>query len=302
MLDKIVAMRKILKFSSVKLRCVSSIALTLLLSACASSVVVKPDIPAPLVEQLDLKTSLVFTDTFKNYVYLENEKKRGSLRSLNFSDAQITMFNQVFSNLTTLVESDSGTQQLTIEPEILDFQYSSPSETKLKQYEIWIKYRIRLLNSDGDSIADWVIKGYGKTPTGLLTIASSAFNAATNIALRDVGAQLSIRFPKQKVVKTLVDGGTPRVIETKAEREQKIADAKIAKEEAARKKIAEAKAARERRAKEKAAKKTEASENKAKNNKVDDANEKQSTQEQSKDEQLKEEASEPATFDEPESE
>jgi len=179
----------------------------------------------------------------------------GSLKSLNFSNAQITMFNQVFSSLTTLVETESGEQQLTIEPEILDFQYSSPSETKLKQYEIWIKYRLRLLNSNEDSIADWVIKGYGKTPTGLLTTASSAFNAATNIALRDVGAQLSIRFPRQKVVKTLIDGGTPAVIETKAEREQKVIDAEIARKEAARKRVADAKAAKERRKKEKEAKK-----------------------------------------------
>ena len=32
------------------------------------------------------------------------------------------------------------------------------------------------------------------------------------MALRDVGAQLSIRFPRQRVVKTLLDGGTPAVI------------------------------------------------------------------------------------------
>ncbi len=181
----------------------------IMLGGCASSVVVKPDIPKPLVQKLPLNAGMVYSDAFKDYVYLENEKKRGSLKSIDFADAQITMFDQVFASLTNLVDSDDPSRNLTIEPEILDFQYSAPSETKLKQYEIWIKYRLKLRDANDARIADWTIKGYGKTPTGLLTSASSAFNSATNVALRDVGAQLSIRFPRQRVVKTLLDGGRP---------------------------------------------------------------------------------------------
>ncbi len=183
-----------------------------LLGGCASSVVVKPDIPNPLVKRLPLNAGLVYTDTFKNYVYLENEKKRGSLKSIDFAVAQTTMFDRVFGALTNLVDVDDPSRVLSIEPQILDFQYTAPSETKLKQYEIWIKYRLKLRDADNASVADWTIKGYGKTPTGLLTSASSAFNAATNIALRDVGAQLSTRFPRQRVVKTLLDGGVPAPI------------------------------------------------------------------------------------------
>lgn len=183
-----------------------------LLGGCATSVVVTPDIPKPLVQRLPLNAGIVYTDTFKNYVYLESEKKRGSLKSIDFTVAQMAMFDRVFGGLTNLVEVDDSSRVLSIEPQILDFQYTAPAETKLKQYEIWIKYRLRLRDANNASIADWTIKGYGKTPTGLLTSASSAFNAATNIALRDVGAQLSTRFPKQRVVKTLLDGGSPTPI------------------------------------------------------------------------------------------
>jgi len=201
-----------------------------LLTGCASSVVVKPDIPNPLVQKLPLNTSLVYSDSFKDYVYLETEKKRGSLKSIDFTEAQTTMFEQVFSSVTNLVGADDASRNLTIEPEILDFQYSSPTETKLKQYEVWIKYRLKLRNVDGARIADWTVKGYGKTPTGLLTTASSAFNAATNVALRDVGAQLSIRFPRQRVVKTLLDGGAPPAIpdvDTEAEENVEVAVADV---------------------------------------------------------------------------
>ncbi|MFT6407987.1 MAG: hypothetical protein ACJAQ6_001403 [Arenicella sp.] len=184
----------------------------LLLSGCASTIVVKADIPSPLVEKLPLNTSLIYSDKFKDYVYFESEKKRNSLKSIDFTEAQTTMLQRVFSSLTNLVGPTDPSKDLSIEPEILDFQYSAPSETKLKQYEIWIKYRLKLRDANDASIADWTIKGYGKTPTGMLTSASSAFNSATNVALRDVGAQLSIRFPRQRVVKMLLEGGTPPVI------------------------------------------------------------------------------------------
>jgi hypothetical protein len=194
-----------------------------LLGGCASSIVVKPDIPNPLVERLPLNTNLVYSDTFKNYVYVENEKSRNSMKSIDFTDAQTAMFQRVFGSLTNLVESTDRSKNLSIEPEVLDFQYSAPSETKLKQYEIWIKYRLKLRDGNNARIADWTIKGYGKTPTSMLTSAPSAFNAATIIALRDVGAQLSIRFPQQSVVKTLLAGGAPPTIaEPKPEPEEQL--------------------------------------------------------------------------------
>ena len=186
--------------------------LLLVLSGCANNVVVKADIPAPLVEKLPLTGSMIYNETFKNYVYLEAEKKRTALKSLDLAEAQTALFDRIFGSLITLVAPEEENKDLTIEPEILDFQYSAPAETKLKQYEIWIKYRLKLSNAKNQKLADWTIKGYGKTPTGLLTSASSAFNSAAAVALRDVGAQLSIRFAKQRTIKQLLNGNIPEPI------------------------------------------------------------------------------------------
>ena len=75
-------------------------------------------------------------------------------------------------------------------------------------YEVWLRYRVKITDSQDKILADWVVKGYGKTPTATLKTTSSAFNAATNIALRDVGAQLAIGFPNQSSVQGLL---TPEV-------------------------------------------------------------------------------------------
>ncbi len=178
-----------------------------LISACSSKVVVVSEIPRPLVEKVPLNVHLSFSDEFTSYVYVENEKKR-ALSSMDFAQAQSDMFQAIFSDLTNLVEHDSVDKDITVEPEVLSFEYSAPRETSLKQYEVSLRYRIKLLNNDGSKLADWVVKGFGKTPTALLTNAAQAFNSATNVALRDVGAQLAIYFPGQSKVKAIIDGKT----------------------------------------------------------------------------------------------
>lgn len=185
----------------------------LFLSACASNVVVKTDFPQPLVRSLPLNGDLTITDEFKRYTYFENAKSRRSLKSLNIAEAQVALFESVFNGLINLVGPDTPNKHLNIVPEVLDFQYTTPSETQLKHYEVWIKYRLKINNGLHQKIADWTVKGYGKTPSGLLTTPGVAFSAAATVALRDVGAQIAIQFPRQQVIKELLAGGSPDVIE-----------------------------------------------------------------------------------------
>jgi len=181
--------------------------ISLLVGCSAGKVSVKANIPQPLVSKLPLSGYLSYTDTFKNYQYEENEKGR-SLSSLAFGPAQQEMFDRVFTQLLTVSESTNSSLDVIIEPEILDLQYTSPSETKLNLYEVWLRYRVKITDAQDQTLADWVVKGFGKTPSATLKTASSAFNAATNIALRDVGAQLAIGFPKQPAIAELLSKKT----------------------------------------------------------------------------------------------
>jgi len=193
-----------------KARFVGLILVVLLLSACANNVVVVGNIPPPLVQRLPLTASVDYSEEFKGFMYTENERARtANLKTLNFSDAQIIMFDQVLQQVFTMVGGavEGVRSDLKISPEILDFQYSAPSETKLPLYEVWLKYRIKVVDSQDQLLADWVVKGYGKTPAGgALASPARAFSAATNIALRDVGAQLSIGFEKQPSIMSLLAG------------------------------------------------------------------------------------------------
>lgn len=167
-----------------------------LLSACASTVTVTGKIPDPLVPRSPLTVKMIYSDEFKRYNYEEKEKGRG-LRSIAFGAAQVTLFDGIFSQLFNLADSNTPEVDMRITPSLLEFQYSAPRETRLNLYEIWLKYRLQVFDGNDKEVADLEIKGYGKTPTALLSSADKAFDLATNIALRDVGAQLAIRFPTQ---------------------------------------------------------------------------------------------------------
>lgn len=220
-------------------RLIFTASVMLLLSACASNVVVKSTFPEPLVPELPLDGTLVLSDEFKSYTYFENAKARTSLKSLDMAAAHIMLFENVFGRLINMVGPEFPNKDLIIVPELLDFQYSAPAETQLKQYEVWVKYRLKISNGLNKKIADWTIKGYGKTPTSLLSSAGSAFSAATTVALRDVGAQLAIQFPKQQVIKDILAGVAPDIIDEPPAAQPVVPDVAVAEVEKAEIKEAE---------------------------------------------------------------
>lgn len=85
---------------------------------------------------------------------------------------------------------------LYISPRVDEFQYAMPRETKVNVFEIWIKYNMRVYDSEGQLIADWIMSAYGKTPTAFMKSKEEALNEAVIMALRDIGASLSLGFSR----------------------------------------------------------------------------------------------------------
>ncbi len=85
---------------------------------------------------------------------------------------------------------------LLLSPRVDEFQYSMPRETKVNVFEIWIKYNMRVYSNDGQLIADWIMSAYGKTPTAFMKSKEEALNEAVIMALRDIGASLSLGFSR----------------------------------------------------------------------------------------------------------
>ena len=182
------------------LKVMSSLIVVVMVSACSKTFVVVSDVPQPLVTQTNMSAKLAYSDEFRAYEYFEKNKKRG-LEKVGFGEAQVSVFDRIFGSMFRLVTGDEQQADIIIEPQVLDFQYSMPSESKSTQFEIWLKYRLKITDRKNQDIADWVVKGYGKTPKTMLGSFLKSFNTAANIALRDVGAQLAIGFRNQPSIK-----------------------------------------------------------------------------------------------------
>lgn len=194
------------RLAVIKLRILPLIALVLLLAGCSTNVTVQGDFPSPLSHPLPVHGALVLDDSFRNYVYQDQEDRK---LSFAVGDAQTAMMRSLATGLFRDVsELDSvgkrSGQRLLVMPVVEEIQIAMPFETRLKVFEVWLKYNIRVYNHRGEPVADWIMSAYGKTPSRFLTSDEEALNQAAIVALRDAGARLLLELPRIPEIQALV--------------------------------------------------------------------------------------------------
>lgn len=182
-----------------KLSCL--IVCLLCITACTSRYAVEATFPSPLVGKLPIDAGLLISEDFRNYTFFEDEEDRDAL-SLEFGAAQSELFEVVTGQMFQSVELELPATDIdmTIHPEVDTFQYAIPRETRANIYEVWIKYRIQVTDDNDQVLADWLINGYGKTPSAFLKSEGEALQAAVTLALRDIGVQFAIGFSRQQLI------------------------------------------------------------------------------------------------------
>ena len=145
-----------------------------MLAGCsATTIVVDGSYPSPLVRKLPLTIGVYYPEELRNFAYTEIDDNSGKDQYIVQSGtSQLELFNTVlpalFENVVMLdslenANSENGIDAVFV-PEIAEFQLGLPQKTKLKVYEIWMKYNMKLSKANGDYIADWVMTAYGKSP------------------------------------------------------------------------------------------------------------------------------------------
>lgn len=171
--------------------------LLLMLGACSSVISVKVDQQFPNVvsEPKDFSVALVFDQEFRTYVAKPNAKT-----SIDIGSSQVDLLSRAFRGLFQRVEIVSSRDQvgpeaqLVIIPSVREVQLSTPSDSYLNVYEVWIKYNLDIETADGEPIDSWFMPAYGKTPDSMMLSRSSAITTASTVALRDAGAKLLLDF------------------------------------------------------------------------------------------------------------
>lgn len=178
--------------------------IVVLLSGCAANtIVISGNYPSPLVRKLPITVGVYYPEELRNFSFTEIDDNSGADQYIVQSGAsQLQLFNTVlpalFENVVMLDSLDAATSANGIDavfvPDIEEFQLGLPQKTKLKVYEIWMKYNMKLSKTNGDYIADWVMTAYGKSPQENLQTIDSGVQSAAVVAMRDLAASFTLGF------------------------------------------------------------------------------------------------------------
>lgn len=182
-----------------------------LLSGCGSGVAFQaPTIPAPLVEQIPMSVGLRMPNNFEHFVHQEKVFGREEWTiDLGRSNAALfeQLFNHMFAGVKVLSESDDPQLlplDALIETSIEAFEFSTPEQSNTDAFAVWIRYRIKVYDREGEFLSEWPVSAYGKSQTTTMA-KSQALQRAAVLAMRDAAALMIMKFDEETQISTLID-------------------------------------------------------------------------------------------------
>jgi len=185
----------------------------LFLANCGvNNVVIEGRFPTPNIRKMPVYVAVLYDQTLRDFSYLEYTETGSEEFNIQSGASHVELFNSITPAMfeqvifvDTLEEAQIAGVDAIFAPAIEEFQLALPAKTKLDVYEVWIKYNMRLLTAQGDSIADWVLTSYGKTPTETFQTVEGAINDAAVVALRDLASSFSLSFSDVPEVRDWLD-------------------------------------------------------------------------------------------------
>jgi hypothetical protein len=184
------------------LRAISIAVFLTAVGGCSSQVTVNnPTIPDPLVEKIPLSVAVRYPPEFEHYVHTEQvigkEKWTIDLGRSNeflFTNLFRSMFNDLMVVDSSAQPGDLGVDAL-IEPSIDAFEFSTPNQSQTQAFAVWIRYRIKIFDKEGEQFANWPISAYGKSQTTMMG-GDEALRRAAVLAMRDAAALIVMQMDK----------------------------------------------------------------------------------------------------------
>ena len=174
-----------------------------LISCGVSNLVIQGNFPTPNINKIPLSVAVYYDDALRAFSYMEYSETGREEINIESGESHIRLFNAVLPAMFEEVIEVEGFDDPNVQdvdavfaPVIEEFQLALPEKTKLEVYEVWIKYNMRILNSRGASLADWVVTSYGKTPTETFLSVEDGINDAAIVALRDLASSFSLNFTR----------------------------------------------------------------------------------------------------------
>lgn len=179
-----------------------------LLASCGGSSIIlnPPTIPAPLINKIPASIGLRIPAEFESYVHEEEVLGRERWK-IDLGRSNAALFTQLFAYMfekVTVLDADDDVSLLSIdaliEPSIDAFEFSVPNQTRTEAFAVWIRYRLKVYDSEGTEVANWPVSAYGKSQSGG---GSDALRRAAVLAMRDAAALIIMKLDDQTGISAL---------------------------------------------------------------------------------------------------
>ena len=186
-----------------------------LLAGCGSNVSLDdPTIPEPLIDKLPMKVAGRYPEQFANFVH--EERVIGKEKwTINLGASNELLFTQLFGSMFTdyqVIEQSTDARDLQIdaliEPTIDAFEFSVPNQSQTEEFAVWIRYRIKIYDGQGNQVANWPISAYGKSQTTTFG-GDAALRRAAVLAMRDAAALIILQMDKATGISKMATAGVP---------------------------------------------------------------------------------------------
>jgi hypothetical protein len=194
-----------------RLRLLAVAAAACLAGCGGSEVIVESTFPRPLIEPLPVSMGVVIPDELYNFIYTEDIPDQ-SLWTIALGDANVAMLEPLFEGMfaqtrdldSLALAAGDTTLDGVIEPKLEKFEFDVPQGERDEFVEVWLQYQITVYDSDGATVIQWPVSGYGKSE--LLRDAEDAVQRAAVVAMREAGATISTKFTEQPQIKEWLGG------------------------------------------------------------------------------------------------
>jgi hypothetical protein len=179
------------------------------LSGCSTAVTLKdPTIPDPLIDKMPLSVGARFPEKFEHFVHEEQVigKKKWTI---DMGRSNSMLFEKLFGSMFTEFQViPAGTEprdlgiDAYIEPSIDAFEFSVPNQSQTDAFAVWIRYRIKIFDGEGNQVANWPISAYGKSMSEGIG-SDDALRRAAVLAMRDAAALIILQMDKATGISAL---------------------------------------------------------------------------------------------------
>jgi hypothetical protein len=191
-------------------RRLSAILVIAALGGCggAKVTVQNPSIPPPLIDQLPISVAARFPAVFEQFIHEEQVIGKEKW-TIDLGRSNKLLFTQLFGSMFSdfqVIDENANAQDLPIdaliEPSIDAFEFSVPNQSQTDEFAVWIRYRIKIFDSEGIQIANWPIAAYGKSQSSTFG-GDEALRRAAVLAMRDAAALIILQMDKSTGISKL---------------------------------------------------------------------------------------------------